>query len=98
MYATTTYVILLYLLLFTVILHILYFFLSVFLVVANLGHLIISLSDSHLKQGVLDSGYVDFIAKMNDKVQSSFVREWLSVLFFPTTLKSFSSSALLFGN
>lgn len=75
MYATTTYVILLYLLLFTVILHILYFFLSVFLVVANLGHLIISLSDFHLKQGVLDSGYVDFIAKMNDKVQSSFVRE-----------------------
>ena len=65
----------------------LYFFLSVF-VVTDLAHLIISLSGSHLKQGVLDSGYLDFIAKMDDKVPSNFREERLSVLFFLTTLKS----------
>ena len=67
-------------------------------VVTDLAHLIISLSGSHLKQGVLDSGYLDFIAKMDDKVPSSFREERLSVLFFLTTLKSLSSSALLCGN
>ena len=72
-------------------------FLSVF-VVAELAHLIISLSDSHLKQDVLDSGYLDFIAKMDDKVPPSFREERLSVLFFLTTLKSLSSSVLLCGN
>ena len=67
-------------------------------VVADLVHLIISLSGSHLKQGDLDSGYLEFIAKMDDKVPSSFWEERLSVLFFLTTLKSPSGSALLYSN
>ena len=76
---------------------ILYFFLSLF-VVAGLAHLIISLSGSHLKQGIQDSGYLDFIAKMDNKVPSSFREKQLSVLFFLATLKSLSSSALPCGH
>ena len=46
---------------------------------------------------MLDSGYLKFIAKMDDKVLSSFREEELSVLFFLTILKSLSRSALLCG-
>ena len=76
---------------------IIYFFLSVF-VVADLAHLIISLFGSHLKQGVLGSRYLEFIAKMGDKVKCNIMEERLSILFFLITLKTFSSSALLCGN
>ena len=75
----------------------LYFFLSVF-VDTDLAHFIISLSGSHLKEGVLDTEYLDVIAKIDEKFPTSFREERISVLFFLTILKSLSSSALLCGD